>query len=104
VRLVLDDKPVGASEANERGWFTVLDLSARAALDVGVHTFRIETQSGGRTLAVEGRWPVTRPAALTDAMFRWSRSASAWRVDWRIPGGGLQTTVVFDQPSRAVAS
>jgi hypothetical protein len=104
VRFVLDDQPVGAGEADAAGRFTILDVSARKPLTPGVHTFRVETQTQGRTGAVEGRWPVTVAAAPGEAVFDAVRMNGAYRLDWRIPGGGMQTTVIFDAPSKAVSS
>ena len=89
---------MGDSEADAGGWYTVLDLSARTPLMPGDHSLRIETQTNGHAAAVEGRWTVTRAATLGADVFHASHDPGAWRVDWRIPGGGVQTTVVFDQP------
>ncbi len=36
--------------------------------------------------------PVSRPAADQDAV---TAIDGGWRVDWRMPGGGIQTTLVF---------
>jgi hypothetical protein len=100
LRLVLDDKPVGAGQADDQGHFTVLDLSARSPMTRGQHTLRVESQ----TKAVQGPLTVDAPPDLPDSPFRAMRVADGWRVDWRIPGGGVQTTMVFDQPSGAQGS
>jgi hypothetical protein len=97
VRFMLDDRPAGASQADDKGRFTVMDLSTRAPFGPGAHTIRIESQ----TSAVQGQLVVTPAASLTDTPFQATRETGAWRADWRIPGGGVQTTIVFDAPADA---
>jgi hypothetical protein len=99
VRLVLDDQAVGAGEADEHGRFTVLDLNARKPFSAGSHALRIESQVGSKAAAVQGGMSVSPPALGAAAVFNAERDADAWRINWRIPGGGLQSTVVFDSPS-----
>ncbi len=94
VRLVLDGRPVGAGQADDGGRFSVLDLAARAPFGPGPHTVRIESPAG----ALQGKLVVSPSELPDDAPFRARREADRWRVDWRIPGGGVQTTLVFDVP------
>lgn len=96
VRLVLDDVAVGVGEADDQGRFTLLDLSARTPFSPGSHVIRVES----RNAAVQGALVVEGPRALGDQPFAATRTANGWRIDWRIPGGGQQATLVFDLPSR----
>jgi hypothetical protein len=91
VRLVLDGQPVGMGQADRQGRFAVLDLSARTPFAPGAHVVRIE----GRTGAVQGRVVVSPPDPLGDAVFHASRQDGGWRIDWRTPGGGVQTLLTF---------
>ena len=95
LRLVMDDKAVGAGQADDQGRFTVLDLSSQSPMTRGAHTLRVESQ----TKAVQGPLTVSTPPDLPDSPFRATRVPDGWRIDWRIPGGGVQTTMVFDQVS-----
>lgn len=94
VRFVLDGQPVGAGQADDQGRFTILDLTARRPFATGAHTVTIESQ----TSAVRGQIDVTPATSLGDAPFYVTRETGAWRADWRIPGGGTQSTIVFDTP------
>ncbi len=100
VRFVLDGVAVGVGEADAHGRFTVMDLNVGAPFHPGPHAIRIES----RSVAVEGDLTVTPPAQLGDAPFLANRQAGAWRIDWLVPGGGQQTTVVFDLPPASPAA
>ena len=95
VRLVLDGQPVGMSQADGQGRFSVLDLSARTPFSAGAHVVQIE----GRAGAVQGQVVVSPPSGLGDAVFHAAPAASGWRIDWRTPGGGVQTLLTFGAPS-----
>jgi hypothetical protein len=98
-RLVLDNVAVGMGEADDQGRFTLLDLSARTPFSPGPHVIRVESRSA----AVQGALTVERSPPLGAAPFVAARTPSGWRVDWRIPGGGQQTTLVFDLPNSPAA-
>jgi hypothetical protein len=74
-----------------QGRFSVLDLSARTPFGPGAHVVRIEARSG----AVQGRVLVSPPTGLGDAVFHTAREGGGWRIDWRTPGGGVQTLLTF---------
>ncbi len=97
VRLVLDGQPVGIGQADDQGRFAVLDVNARKPFGQGAHIVRVE----GPSSAVQGQLTVSRAKDLGGDVFRAVREASAWRTDWRIPGGGVQTTLVFDAETAA---
>jgi hypothetical protein len=40
-----------------------------------------------------------RTTSLAGAYYRASRIEGAWRIDWATPGGGVQSTILFDQRS-----
>ena len=40
-------------------------------------------------------------APLGAAAVRSSRTPAGWRVDWAVPGGGVQSTLVLDHPGEA---
>ncbi len=100
VRLVLDGQPAGVGQADRDGRFTVLDLNTRTPMRPGAHTVRIESPSG----AVQGPLTVTPAGNLGGEAFLAVREGDGWRTDWRTPGGGTQTTVVFGAPSAGTKS
>ncbi|MEO6338400.1 MAG: hypothetical protein ABIO39_00045 [Caulobacteraceae bacterium] len=90
VRLSLDGQPAGLDLANAKGRFAVMAPNRR--LSTGRRQIKIEAQ-GSPPATVEAQ--ISPPAPLT-APYRAVRQAGAWRVDWKPPGGGVQTTLVFD--------
>lgn len=90
VRLSLDGQPAGLDQANSKGRFAVMAPNRR--LSNGRRRIEIEAQ-GAPPASVEAE--VSPPAPLTTP-YRAVRQAGAWRVDWTPPGGGVQTTLVFD--------
>jgi len=89
VRLTLDDAPAGIGQTDAAGRFAILAPNRRLAS--GAHSLSVEARSGvaRRDTVVILPQPLTTP-------FRATRQPGAWRVDWRLPGGGVQTTLVFD--------
>jgi hypothetical protein len=99
VRLLLDHQPAGTGVADRDGRFTVLNLDPRVApMAPGPHLFRVETAGGG---AQETRFDVADAAPPPGQVFMAKRTGAAWSVTWRIPGGGAQTSVIFDEPEGA---
>ena len=90
VRLSLDGQPAGLDQANTKGRFAVMAPNRR--LSGGRRRIEIEVQ-GAPPASVEAE--VSPPAPLS-APYRAIRQAGAWRIDWTPPGGGVQTTLVFD--------
>jgi hypothetical protein len=68
-------------------------LSLNEPLVAGSHVLTI-TGAGHRTAATLTVSPAEPPAA---GPFTAEPAAGGWRIDWRTPGGGLQSTVLFDQ-------
>ncbi len=95
VRFLLDGQPVGGGQGDASGRFVLLDLNTRVPFAHGVH--RVTVESLGR--AVETEVAVAEPDPGS-GLFQAGRQGPAWRVDWRLPAGGAQTTLVFDPPLR----
>ena len=60
-------------------------------LTAGVHEFDLM----GATQEVHFSASVDAPAALTQAQYAATRVGQGWRIDWRTPGGGGQTTLIL---------
>lgn len=90
VRLSLDGMPAGLAQADARGRFAV--LAANRTLEPGRRRIEVETEAGRAQVTVAS----TIAAPLSGAPFRASRMDGGWRIDWAPPGGGVQTTLVFD--------
>ena len=88
VTLRVDGVERGQAEADAERRF-VLPLNQ---LEAGTHDFDLFAQSGQTHLSAA----ISTPAPLGGSPFRASRAAAGWRVDWLTPGGGEQTTLIFD--------
>ena len=86
VRISLDGAQLGQVRADARGHY-VLRIDRVAA---GSHRLRVASQGQAQERTVDFGAPIPPTSRFTAA-----RLADAWRVDWRIPGGGVQTTLVF---------
>lgn len=96
VRLTLDGAPAGLGQADANGRYVVLGLDPRRAPASGVHKIGVESPTG-----LSASVPVSlAPAApLAEAqIYRASAASGGWRIDWRLPGGGVQTAVIFSPP------
>jgi hypothetical protein len=94
VRLSIDGAPDGFDQADTAGRFAV--VGANRPLTPGSRRLLVEMDGAPpaeRVVAVSPAAPLGRAA------FRAVRQDGAWRVDWARPGGGVQTTVVFDTPA-----
>lgn len=86
VRVFVDGAVAAQVNADRGGRFAVrLDR-----LSPGVHRLRVASQG----VSVE-RIVDLAPPAQPAGRFTATRLAEAWRVDWTLPGGGLQSTFVF---------
>jgi hypothetical protein len=92
--LRVDGVERGQTVADRNGRFT---LSLNEPLDPGAHAFDLTGALGETQFQVS----IDAPAALAKGPFTWARQGHAWRVDWLSPGGGEQTTLVFDTPGPA---
>jgi hypothetical protein len=93
VRLSLDGDDAGIDQADDLGRFAIVAPNQR--LSAGRHTVAVEASGG--VVRVDTVYSAPQPLA---SPFRAVRQSGAWRVDWSLPGGGVQTTVVFDPPAQ----
>jgi hypothetical protein len=90
VRLVLDGKDAGEDAADTAG---VFNASLSQPLASGPHVL---TLAGQRIRASAG-FDATRTSTLARPYYDAVRIDGAWRIDWQTPGGGVQSTILFDQ-------
>ncbi len=94
VDITMDGVPLGRAPADGEGRFS-LDLDA--PLRPGAHWVKVA--AGGVSVAVQAE--VTAPPPLSSGPFAASRMADGWRIVWITPGGGVQTTLLFDRAGAA---
>ena len=90
VRLRVDDAGPTMVKADARGRF---DLELKPAdLPPGAHSLQAVSgdQIATANIAVSAAGPIS------DAPFAAARQGAAWRIDWRTPGGGVQTSLILD--------
>ena len=96
VRLTIDGVAAGLAQADVRGRFVVIGLDPRRAPLSGIHTIGVQTPTG---LAAAAKISLAASAPMADTqIYRASAVEGGWRIDWRLPGGGTQTAVVFSPP------
>lgn len=88
VGLRLDRAAAGGSMIDRQGRFSF--ALSRPVSEAG-HDLEISGEGGEDTISVT----TSRPADL-GGLYRASRLTGAWRIDWRTPGGGVQSTLLFD--------
>jgi hypothetical protein len=88
-RLSLDGAPAGEARVNDRGRFSI---SLSTSIRPGDHQARVDCldQSAG------AKFTVDPPKPVSGLPYRGERTGAGWRVDWLTPGGGEQTTLIFD--------
>ena len=89
VRLLLDGAEAGEDRAAANGAFAA---ALSQSLNGGSHVLSAQSPSGRASAAfrAEPTAPISRPGFIA------TRVQAAWRIDWMTPGGGAQTTIVFD--------
>ncbi len=91
VHLLLDGADAGDDRADSKGAFAV---SVAEPLRPGPHLLAAVTPEGRSETSFQAG-----PAApIAQPPFAAARAGAAWRVDWMTPGGGVQTTLLFDPP------
>lgn len=93
VRLSMDGAVLGVAEAGADGRFAILAVDPGKGVGSGSHLMRVETQQG---LSIERTVQIAQPALPADKPFEAHRVDDGWAVSWRLPGGGAQTSLVFD--------
>ncbi|HEX4181891.1 MAG TPA: hypothetical protein VHY34_01385 [Caulobacteraceae bacterium] len=89
-RLFVDDSPAGEARVTDRGRFSI---SVTVSLKPGDHTARIDCADETDTV----KFSVDPPRPVNGLPYRGERTPSGWRIDWLTPGGGEQTTLIFDK-------
>jgi hypothetical protein len=89
VRLSLDGADAGEDHADAAGRFSV---SLTRALTPGRHVLA----AVGGDVRVRTAFEASPPGPLPHPPYAAARQGQAWRIDWMTPGGGLQTTLLFD--------
>ena len=94
VRITLDGTEVGEDTTSPEGVFAV-PLSQ--SLHGGAHVLSAQARSGAASAAfrADATAPLLKPGFLA------TRERDAWRIDWTTPGGGVQTTIIFDPKAPA---
>jgi hypothetical protein len=90
--LRVDRARRGETKSDSQGRF-VIPLTE--PLKPGAHAFEVAGQGGQDLRQVD----IGGPAHLTGGPYAGVRTDFGWRVDWMTPGGGEQTTFLFERPA-----
>ena len=90
IGLRLDRAAAGGATIDRQGRYSFALVRPMASAG---HELEISGEGGEQVLAVSA----SRPAPLGQP-FRAGRVPNAWRIDWMTPGGGVQSTILFDPP------
>ncbi len=90
VRLLIDGMPAGSDQADDRGRFAIMAVGG--PVSAGDRLVQVTTDAGG----AQARVGLSAPTAPGAAAYLARREDGHWRIDWSLPGGGVQTTLVFD--------
>ncbi len=93
VRLTVDGGVVGVARADARGHFAILAVDPQRGVAPGRRELRVDTPQG---LSVERPVQIAAAQLPPDKVFTAVRDPGGWRISWRIPGGGAQSSLVFD--------
>jgi len=90
--LRVDRAARGETKADKQGRFVI---ALTEPLKSGSHAFQVTGQGGEdvRQVAIGGQ------AHLTGGPYAGVRTDFGWRIDWMTPGGGEQTTLLFERPA-----
>jgi len=89
VRLMIDGALAGAGQADSGGRYSI--LAANGRLPFGVHTALVQSADGQD----ERRFTISSPGSTLTTPYQVDPTPDGWRLEWAIPGGGVQTTLVF---------
>ncbi len=95
VRLFVDDEAAGSGKADAMGRFAT--PAVNRPLTLGAHRVQVQTPEGAADLQL-----LVKASAPLNGVYRATREDGAWRLDWRTPGGGQQSTLIFDSAQRAL--
>lgn len=82
----------GETRTDARGRFSI---SLSEPLTLGAHELEVAGEGGEDTLPVE----ITPIGNVGAGPYVGRRTPYGWRVDWMPPGGGLQSTLIFERPA-----
>jgi hypothetical protein len=97
VRVLLDGQDAGEGRTDSQGWF---DVSLSDNLKPGVHAVTVGTPDGRADARFEG----SAPRPIASPPMNAARLEQGWRLDWMSPGGGVQSTILFDASAPAWAA
>jgi hypothetical protein len=91
VRLFMDGAEAGEGHADARGFYAI---TLSEPLKPTAHALTVHSPAGQAGATFDS----SRSLTMTAPPFAAARQTGAWRIDWISPGGGVQTTLVFDPP------
>jgi hypothetical protein len=91
VTIAVDTAARGATRSGQDGRFM---LALNEPLQPGSHVLSLTSAGGPGTQALVTIAPA---APLSGGPFRAEAAPGGWRIDWLTPGGGVQSTLLFDR-------
>jgi hypothetical protein len=88
-RLAVDGAAAGEARVGERGRFSI---SLTSSLKPGDHEVRVDCADQSVTV----KFTLDHPRTISGLPYHGERTPGGWRIDWLTPGGGEQTTLIFD--------
>jgi len=89
VRLMMDGALAGVGQADAGGRYAI--LAANRRLPFGTHTALVQSADG----QAEQLFAISPPGPTLTPAYKVDPTPNGWRLEWAIPGGGVQTTLVF---------
>jgi hypothetical protein len=89
VRLMMDGALAGAGRADAGGRYSILAANSRLAF--GAHTALVQSGDG----QAAQRFIISPPGPTLTALYQVDPTPGGWRLEWALPDGGVQTTLVF---------
>lgn len=90
ITIGLDGQGKGKAQTHADGRFS---LALNEPLTAGGHIVSASF-GGGR---VQEPLDISPPSGLKPGPFRADRAPGGWRIDWLTPGGGVQSTLIYDR-------
>ena len=90
--LRVDRASRGETKSDAKGRFLI---ALAEPLKPGPHDFEVSGRGGEDRRQVD----ITMPRRLETGPYAGERTDFGWRVDWMTPGGGEQTTLLFERPA-----
>lgn len=97
VRIQIDGQDAGEGRTDRTGAFSI---SLSNVLKPGAHNVAVRVINDQGVGEVAQAAFDVGPAAFTPPLSA-QRTEQGWRLDWATPGGGVQTTLLFDTEPRA---